>query len=110
MLIKNEPYRYATPARTQTKLAALRIAATGVRRRGSTKGAKRSPNYGLGGTKAVKALATVYAEEGLPALAQPTSAEDRVLRASGAGEFADSLKSERRVRRKSPTASAKSEK
>jgi transposase len=49
MLRNNEPYRYAQPLLTQTKLAALRVAATGQRRTsGPAKGTPRSGNYGTG--------------------------------------------------------------
>ncbi len=42
MLMRNEPYRYAIPRSTETKLAKLRVKATGQRRKsGTPKGAKR---------------------------------------------------------------------
>jgi transposase len=111
MLTKNEPYRYATPMTTATKLASLRIAATGQRRRGGVpKGAKRSPNYGAGGTTAVKALAEVYTQEGLPQPGEATSGEARAVKASGAEAFVDGLKTSRRIPRRSATQVKKSKK
>ena len=110
MLTKKEPYRYATPTSTQSKLAGLRIAATGERRRGGNpKGSQRSRN-GAVKTLAVKALATVYAEEGLPALSEPTPGERRAVHAIGAAAFAKGLKTARRVPRKSPDSAPKSRK
>ena len=44
MLMRNEPYRYAIPRSTETKLAKLRVKATEQRRKsGTPKGAKRRP-------------------------------------------------------------------
>ena len=111
MLTKNEPYRYATPTSTQNKLAGLRVAATGERRRtGPKKGKPAEKATAAGRTRAVKALATVYSEEGLPATSEPPAGERRMLQASGAESFADSLKSERRTQPKTPSAGPKSRK
>ena len=69
MLRASEPYRWAQPLATATKLAALRVAATGARRRGgSPKGKPRPTSYGSGErTRAVPSLAGVCKAEGLPA-------------------------------------------
>ncbi len=68
MLTHNEPYRYGSPTSTATKLASLRIRATGQRRKsGTAKGQGRHPNYGTGqATKAVPGLPEVCRRESLP--------------------------------------------
>ena len=70
MLTNNEPYRYAVPSTLDAKFARLRILATGEKgKRGLVKGTPRSANYGTGvRTRAVPALADIYAREGLPAI------------------------------------------
>jgi transposase len=76
MLVKNEPYRYASPKTTETKLASLRVKATGQRRRGgSPKGQKCAAKL-PGGSRTIKALAHVCQSEGLP-LPRPLSAGER---------------------------------
>jgi hypothetical protein len=101
MLTKNEPYRYATPRSTADKVASLRIAATGERRRaGTPKGVKAMAKSPSGPTRAVKALATVYRDEGLPARSEPTAAEIRMLEGAGLATFVDSLQSEHRIPRR----------
>jgi transposase len=68
MLKNNEPYRYALPRTTETKLAKLRVAASGEKRKGGlAKGSSRPKAYGTGqGTRLVPSLSTVYTAEGLP--------------------------------------------
>jgi transposase len=68
LLATGQPYRYAVPRTTQTKLARLRVLATGVRRRGGTPaGALRPTTYGSGqGTRAVPALDALYAARACP--------------------------------------------
>ena len=48
MLRNNEPYRYAQPKSTETKLQRLRVAATGRRKPGPRKGTARPASYGTG--------------------------------------------------------------
>lgn len=49
MLTKKEPYYYAPPKKTEEKKAALRVLATGQRKKGGLpKGAPRPANYGTG--------------------------------------------------------------
>ncbi len=96
MLTRNEAYRYAQPASTETKLARLRIAATGKRRRGGTaKGAAKPVARLPGGAKRIKPLAEVLASEGLPPLPPPTEGESRVVQCPGIGEYVASLQYER---------------
>ncbi len=68
MLKNREPYRYAIPASTQTKLARLRVRVTGKKRRGGTpKGNPRPANYGTGrSVRTVPSMHQVYATEQLP--------------------------------------------
>jgi len=101
MLRNNEPYRYAQPQLTQTKLAALRVAATGQRHTsGPAKGTPRSGNYGTGrGIRRVPALAEIYDQEALPAVT-PLQAlppgELRNLRAAAALGFVRDIQQPRR--------------
>jgi transposase len=109
MLTKNEPYRYAQPRPTQIKLARLRIKATGARRKGSTKGKRRSPSYGSGAqTVTIKALAQAYQEEGLPALGPARPGEARTISQSDTADFVASLDQTHKVARprKKPAAEA----
>ena len=73
MLKNREPYRYAVPATTRDKLAGLRVAATGVRRRksGPLREPMQSQPEGIRVHK-TPALNEVYSDEGLPA-AKPLS-------------------------------------
>ncbi|AGP36837.1 hypothetical protein SCE1572_21465 [Sorangium cellulosum So0157-2] len=82
MLKNNEPYRYAVPRSTDTKLARMRVKATGERRRtGPPKGQPRSKAYGSGGrTRTVPALDAIYEREGLPPIAPLSDGELRMLR------------------------------
>ncbi|MBV8200398.1 MAG: IS110 family transposase [Acidobacteria bacterium] len=101
MLRNNETYRYAQPQPTQTKLATLRVAATGQRRTsGTAKGTPRVANYGTGrGTRKVPALAEVYHQETLPAA---TSLQDlppgelRHLKAAASVRFVREIQRSRR--------------
>lgn len=106
MLTKNEPYRYAQPKTTETKLARLRVRVTGQRRKaGVGKGTKAKAKL-PGGSRTIKPLAQVYQEEGLPALAPPTDGETRAVRESGAVPFVESLGQARVTPRRRPTAAS----
>jgi transposase len=102
MLKNNEPYRYAQPRATQTKLARLRVIGTGTKRRGGlAKGSSRPEAYGSGqGTRAVPSIDEVYAEEQIPALPPLSPGEKRVVQASGATEFVAAIHSTHRVPRR----------
>jgi hypothetical protein len=93
MLTKNEPYRYAQPKPTQDKLSRLRVKATGKRRKsGVPRGEFAKSRLGAGvSSRKIKPLAQVYQEEGLPAVAEPTSGERRMLEDTGATGFVQSL-------------------
>ena len=92
MLKNNEPYRYALPETTRAKLADLRVAATGERRKKS--GPLREPMQRREpGVRARKtpALNEVYADEALPkakGLAELGTGEQKALAAMGVSEFA----------------------
>lgn len=103
LLTTNEPYRYALPQVTATKLARLRVAATGQRRRsGNPKGAPRPAAYGTGrGTRAVPALDRIYDTEGLPPLPPAKLGEIRMLEQTQTADFAHTVRQERRVARRS---------
>ncbi|AGP35335.1 IS110 family transposase [Sorangium cellulosum] len=82
MLKNNEPYRYAIPRSTETKLSRMRVKATGERRRtGPPTGQPRPTAYGSGvRTRTVPALDTIYEREGLPPIAPLSDGELRMLR------------------------------
>jgi transposase len=107
MLKNNEPYRYAVPRSTDTKLARLRVKATGERRRGGTpKGQPRHEHYGTGkATRAVPALDTIYEREGLPKTAPLPNGEIRMLREQRLLKHLEQTSRPQRVpRRAQPTA------
>lgn len=97
MLRNGEPYRYAIPLATQTKLAKLRVQATGRRRRGGApKGTPRSKtHYGTGKPmRKIPALPVIYQSEDLPQARTPDSvspAEQRHLRATHTLGFAQKI-------------------
>lgn len=101
MLRHNEPYRYAQPRSTQDKLARLRIRVTGERRKGkSLKGQPRVAKL-PGGSRTIKPLARVYAEEGLPGLRPASAGERRAVAASGARAYVAGLAQEHVMPRRS---------
>jgi len=105
LLTKNEPYRYAQPPVTESKLRRLRVRATGKRRQtGPAKRAAQSP-AGSGRTRRLKPLAEVLAVEGLPPVSAMPAGELRTIAATGTAEYVASLEQERRVpeRRRAPT-------
>jgi transposase len=108
MLQKNEPYRYAQPASTATKLARLRIQATGKKRQsGSTRGTPR-PAATAVPLRTVPSLPQVLAAEGLPPLTPPPAGEARTVEQSGTAAYVASVQTPQRVpRRKPPRAAAR---
>ena len=81
MLKDNQPYRYAIPRSTETKLSRLRLLAGGPRLTGGVaKGQKAANKLAAtpGGSRLIKALPDLYAREGLPPLAAPPPGEPPV--------------------------------
>ena len=100
MLTNNEPYRYATARRTDEKLAALRVRATGQKRKGgSPKGTKSQRKLGSGGSRTIKPLDEVYARQGLAPRRPLRPGEERMIRSSGTEKFVASLEHEQVVPR-----------
>jgi transposase len=93
LLSKREPYRYAQPALTERKLQKLRVRATGQKRKtGPKHGTLATPKCQPGvKSRTIKALADVYASEGLPPMRPAPTAEQRVLAATGLTVYAASL-------------------
>ena len=92
LLTKGEPYRYALPQATQKKLGNLRLQATGEKRRpGLPPGTKKSPARIPGGSKRIKPLPEVYANEQVPSARPAPAGELRHLAESKLNDFADGL-------------------
>jgi hypothetical protein len=90
MLKSNEPYRYAIPKTTETKLAKLRVKATGQRRKsGPPKGVKaqaKLPPAAPGESRksrTIKSLAGLCQSEGLPPPRELSPGELRTVAAAG---------------------------
>ena len=87
MLKSNEPYRYAIPKSTESKLARLRVKATGERRKGgSPKGVKAKAKL-PGGSRTIKSLAAVCQNEGLPEPKGLSAGERRSVASAGCEPF-----------------------
>ncbi len=104
MLTHNEPYRYATPDNTAGKLARLRVRATGQRRRSGPPKGKKGVALVPGGGRAIKSLAQVYQNEGLPELRELSPGEQRMVAESGAAEHVAAPRRARVVPRRKPAA------
>ena len=85
MLKHREPYRYALPERTQFKLSALRVDATGERRPKSKVGRPLEAQPPGRRCRRTPDLNSIYRTEGLPpvTLEPPTPGEQRVVKACG---------------------------
>lgn len=70
MLKNNEPYRYAQPRTTETKLGRIRVAA-GERRKSGPAAGVPARSKAAEPTRRVPGLPDLYASEGLPALKPP---------------------------------------
>jgi transposase len=105
MLKKNEPYRYAISRSTETKLATLRVRATGETRKSGVPKGTRAQAKLPGGSRVVKSLDRVYAEEGLPIRQPLTAGEQRTLANTECTTFVADLAQDHRVprKKKSPT-------
>ncbi len=87
MLTNNEPYRYAIPRSTETKLSHLRVKATGQRRvSGPPKGTKATAKL-PGGSRTIKPLAEVCRVEGVPQPQPLSPGEQRTLRETQSENF-----------------------
>ena len=99
MLTSGEPYRYAPPQTTATKLATLRIMATGEKRRGGNpKGVKCVAKL-EGGSRAIRALDDVYQNEGLPVRSTLPGGELQHLSDTRTLQFAETISNPQRVPR-----------
>jgi transposase len=98
MVTTNEPYRYAEPRSTAAKLGALRIAATGQRRRkGVAKGTPPSEYHGRGGVRTIPSLTVVCAAEGVPPPRPLSRGEQRTVELSHAAAYVRDIHTTRRV-------------
>lgn len=101
MLKSNEPYRYAVPTTTQTKLAKLRVRATGTKRPSGVRKGEKAQAKLPSGSRTVKSLDRVLREEGLPPRrAELPAGEAKMLQAVACQPFVDSLAKERLVPRR----------
>jgi transposase len=101
MLMNKEPYRYAVPRSTDEKLAALRVRATGEKRKtGSPKGSRRVPKLVAERSRTVPSLDEVYNRQGLPSRRPLTEGEKRMIRESGTEQYVASLDKEKVVPKK----------
>jgi len=91
MLKSNQPYRYAIPRSTASKLAKLRVKVTGQKRKGGiSKGGKRQALL-PGGGRTIQSLAGVCQSEGLPPPPKLAAGEQRTIEAAGCGVFVAQL-------------------
>jgi transposase len=101
MLKEDQPYRYAVPRSTETKLAQLRVRATGQRRKsGPPAGTKAVAKLPGGMSRTIKSLADLYRAEGLPALRPATPGEQRTIEQAGAESHVASLQQPQIVSRR----------
>jgi transposase len=103
LLTHHEPYRYAIPRSTESKLTRLRVKATGQRRvGGSPKGSKAAAKL-PGGSRTIKPLAEVCRLEGLPAPGALSEGERRVVEETGCAPWVAQIAQEQIVPRRSRT-------
>ena len=105
MLKNREPYRYAVPLSTQTKLARLRVQATGQRRKsGPPAGGRRVASHGTGQrTRRVPSVSQVCVSEDLPvprSLAELSAGEQRILGRTGTKDFVAKIQEEELISRR----------
>lgn len=94
LLTKGEPYRYALPQATKSKLQKLRVRATGQKFRTGPAPGKKPRVKVSGGSHILKPLATVYQIEGVPATSPAPAGEHRHLADLKLQPFIDSLQQE----------------
>lgn len=107
ILTNNEPYRYAQPATTETKMRRLRLKAGGEKQKcGAVKGSKRSVTYGTGEwNRYVPSLAQVLEAVKLPPtrnIGQLPKGELRMLRQSKTITFVEQIQKPQRIAVKKP--------
>jgi transposase len=100
MLTKNEPYRYALPRSTETKLSRLRVTATGQKRRTGPAAGERCVAKLPGGSRTIRSLDALYAVEDVPARPPLSTGEQRTVRATGTAEFVQGLEREHVIPRR----------
>jgi len=100
MLVHNEPYRYAIPRTTETKLARLRVRATGKRRRGGLPKGHKCVAKLPGGSRTIKPLGEVCRAEGLPAPKTLAPGERRIVADTGSTEFVAQIEAPQLVPRR----------
>jgi transposase len=87
MLVTGEPYRYAIPRSTETKLSRLRVKATGQRRKsGPAKGSKGAAKLPAG-SRTIRSLPEVCQSEGLPEPRPLSPGEQRTVKQSDGEVF-----------------------
>jgi transposase len=91
LLKSGEPYRYALPRATEDKLARLRVAATGEKRRSGPAQGQKGQAKLPGGSRTIKSLPEVCRSEGVPAPAPAPAGEQRHLADLKLNEFAEGL-------------------
>lgn len=103
MLKNNEPYRYAVPFTTQTKLSRLRVAVTGKHRKPKHKGRRPGVKNGANPpSRLVSSLPTACQQEGLPRVhgfEELPIGEQRILKSLGVIEFVEQINNDQRVPR-----------
>jgi hypothetical protein len=107
LLTKGEPYHYAIPRPTKTKLQRLRVQATGQKHRTGPAPGKKPRVKLPGGSHITKPVAAVYQIEGVPAASPAPAGERRHLAELKLQTFVDNLQQEHvlpRHTRKKPTA------
>jgi transposase len=102
MLTTNEPYRYAIPRSTETKLLRLRVRATGEKRRSGPKKGQKAIAKLPGGSRTVKSLHGVCRSEGLPSPRKLSAGECRTVTAAECAGFVAQIAAEQIVPRRSP--------
>ena len=91
MLVSGEPYRYAIPRSTETKLLRLRVKATGEHRKGGSPKGTKSVARLPGGSRVIRSLSGVCQSEGLPEPKPLSGGEKRTVTRCGCGTFVDQL-------------------
>jgi transposase len=100
MLKNNEPYRYAIPRTTETKLARLRVRATGVRRKGGCAKGEKCAARLPGGSRTIKSLAAVCQSENVAPPRAISAGELRTIRQTECETFVTGIAAEQVVPRK----------